>query len=115
MITVGLGKYKMEIDIAAETKKMQKQARKVGDKSGVGCGAQPSKQDDDSNKHHHHRKKKHHKGIEENREGPSSSTKQMKMGSLYDQKVMREAELLLNGRADEIPQLEAEFKQKIGS
>ena len=27
----------MEIDIAAETQKMKKEMRKVGDKSGVGC------------------------------------------------------------------------------
>ena len=30
----------MEIDIAAETKKIKKQIRKVGDKSGVGCPLQ---------------------------------------------------------------------------
>ena len=36
-MVIGLGKYKMEIDIAAETKKLQKESRKVGDKSGVGC------------------------------------------------------------------------------
>lgn len=37
-MVIGLGKFKMEIDIAAETKKMKKEMRKVGDKSGVGCG-----------------------------------------------------------------------------
>lgn len=36
---IGLGKFKMEIDIDAETKKMKKEMRKVGDKSGVGCVA----------------------------------------------------------------------------
>lgn len=34
---IGLGKFKMEIDVAAETRKMKKEMRKVGDKSGVGC------------------------------------------------------------------------------
>ena len=37
-LVIGLGKFKMEIDIAAETKKMKQEMRKVGDKSGVGCG-----------------------------------------------------------------------------
>eukprot|EP00353_Schmidingerella_taraikaensis_P001993 CAMPEP_0185599652 /NCGR_PEP_ID=MMETSP0434-20130131/82852_1 /TAXON_ID=626734 ORGANISM="Favella taraikaensis, Strain Fe Narragansett Bay" /NCGR_SAMPLE_ID=MMETSP0434 /ASSEMBLY_ACC=CAM_ASM_000379 /LENGTH=56 /DNA_ID=CAMNT_0028229129 /DNA_START=603 /DNA_END=773 /DNA_ORIENTATION=- len=35
----------MEIDIAAETKKMQKEVRKVGDKSGVGCTSKDKKAD----------------------------------------------------------------------
>ena len=34
---IGLGKFTMEIDIAEETRKMKKEMRKVGDKSGVGC------------------------------------------------------------------------------
>lgn len=40
---IGLGKFKMEIDIDAETKKMKKEMRKVGDKSGVGCVANDNK------------------------------------------------------------------------
>lgn len=41
---IGLGKFKMEIDIDAETKKMKKMVRKVGDKSGIGC--EPAAQQD---------------------------------------------------------------------
>lgn len=42
-MVIGLGKFKMEIDIAAETKKLRELTRKVGDKSGVGCPtAQPA-------------------------------------------------------------------------
>lgn len=33
---IGLGKFKMEIDIKDETKKMKSLMRKVGDKSGIG-------------------------------------------------------------------------------
>ena len=33
---IGLGKYKMEIDIKKETQKMKKEMRKVGDRSGIG-------------------------------------------------------------------------------
>ena len=33
---IGLGKYKMEIDITAEIEKMRTESRKVGDKSGIG-------------------------------------------------------------------------------
>ena len=49
---IGLGKFKMEIDIAAETKKMRKEMRKVGDKSGIGCT-----QEDFKDKHHKHHSK----------------------------------------------------------
>ena len=36
-MVIGLGKFTMEIDIAEETRKMKKEMRKVGDKSGVGA------------------------------------------------------------------------------
>jgi superfamily II DNA/RNA helicase len=35
-MVIGLGKYKMEIDVEEETRKLRKQVRKVGDKSGIG-------------------------------------------------------------------------------
>ena len=81
---IGLGKFKMEIDIAAETKKMKKEIRKVGDKSGVGCN-------------------------EKQMDADASSRKQpvrSKLADAYDQRVMREAKLLLSGQADKVPQLE---------
>jgi hypothetical protein len=35
---IGLGKFKMEIDITKETEKIRKEMRKVGDRSGIGFG-----------------------------------------------------------------------------
>ena len=57
-VIIGLGKFKMEIDIDAETKKMKQQMRKVGDKSGVGCEPAPTGKQDRHGRHG----KQHHDG-----------------------------------------------------
>ena len=84
-MVIGLGKFKMEIDIAAETKKMKQGMRKVGDKSGIGASTQ-----ENTNRENHHNNDKHKTKYKDD------------VGSLFDKKVMREAELLLSGQADKV-------------
>ena len=99
-MVIGLGKFKMEIDIAAETKKMKQGMRKVGDKSGIGASA---KENTD--------RKNRHRDNNDNHKTKSTED----VGTLFDKKVMREAELLLSGQADKVEQLDHEFKSKVGS
>ena len=68
----------MEIDIQAETKKMRSEMRKVGDMSGIGFDQPVLKYFDRNTK--------------------PSVTGQHNQESLLDQRVMKEAELLLQGK-----------------
>ena len=78
----------MEIDIKKEAAKVKKEMRKVGDKSGIGFDMSTNK----SNKKSY--KEKFEEEQEENYEG------QRMHSSVFDQRVMKEAELLLSGKAD---------------
>lgn len=65
---IGLGKFKMEIDIGKETEKVRKEMRKIGDRSGIGCSNDTV--------------------IDQKEKNP------------MDNRVVREAQLLLSGRGD---------------
>ena len=87
-VTIGIKNFNMKINVAKETKELQKQARKIGDKSGIGFSGDASKDT----------KGKKGKGMRANddeEEKVSAKERKRAEEDRINEKIAREAEFYL--------------------